>query len=69
MNLIQNNIWNLQENNLGYMPYYIYSDCVYFEYMNDTPNEHHNNFILNQIPYFHITSSFKLMDDIFESLL
>ena len=36
--------------------------------MNDTPNEHNINFLLNQISDFHITLLIKLMDDIFESL-
>ena len=49
------------------MPDYTYGDYVYFRNMTDTPNEYHNNFIFNQIPDFHITSPFKLCDDIFES--
>ena len=35
--------------------------------MNDTPNEQNNHSILNQIPDLHITSPFKLCDDMFES--
>ena len=50
------------------MSAYTYGDYVYFNNMTDTPNEHHNNFTLNQIPDFHITSPFNLMDDVFESL-
>ena len=53
---------------IGCMSAYTYGDYVYFKNMNDTLNEHHNNFILNLIPDFHITSPFKLVDDIFESL-
>ena len=49
------------------MPNYAYGDNVYFKSITDKPNEHHNHFILNQIPYFHITSPFKLCDDIFEN--
>ena len=49
------------------MPYYTYGDYVIFINMTDTPNEHHKSFILNQIPDFHITSPFKLCDDIFEN--
>ena len=52
----------------GCMAAYTYDYSVYFKNMNDTLNEHHNNFILNLIPDFHITSPLKLMDDIFESL-
>ena len=47
---------------------YNYDDYVYFNNIIDTQNEHHNNFILNQIPDFHITSPFKSMDDVFEPL-
>ena len=47
---------------------YTYGDYVHFKNINYAPNEHHNHFILNQVPYFHITSLFKVMDDIFESL-
>ena len=50
------------------MEAYTYGDYIYFKNMTDTPNKDYNNFILNQIPDFHITSPFKLMDDIFESL-
>ena len=50
------------------MAAYTYGNYVYFKNMTDTQNEHYNNFILNQIPDFHITSPFKLMDDIFKSL-
>ena len=50
------------------MPAYNYGDCVYFKNMDDTPNEHYNNFILNQIPYFHITSLLNLCGYMFESL-
>ena len=34
----------------------------------DTPNEHHNHLILNQIPDFYITFQSELRDDIFTSL-
>ena len=47
---------------------YTYGDCVYFNNIIDTPNEHHKHFILNQIPEFYITSSSKLLDDTFTSL-
>ena len=47
------------------MEAYNWGDCGFFDKMNDTPNEHQNNFILNQIPDLYITSMFKLMDDIF----
>ena len=50
------------------MPEYTYGGYVYFKNMTDTPNKNHHNFILNQIPDFHITSPFKLMDDIVESI-
>ena len=50
------------------MPSYIYDDYVYFKNMTDTPNEHHNNFILNQIPDFNITSPFKWCYNLFELL-
>ena len=50
------------------MPDYTYGDYVYFKNTTGTQNEHHNHFILNQMPYFHITSPFKFMDDIFELL-
>ena len=50
------------------MKYYTYNDYFCFDNMTDTSNEHHNNLIINQIPYHHITSLFKLMDDIFELL-
>ena len=53
---------------IGCMPTYTNGDYVYFKNINDAPNEHSNNFILNQIPEFHITLLFKLCDDIFESL-
>ena len=53
---------------IGFVEAYFYGENVHFEKMTDTPNEHHNNFILNQMPYFHIKSPFKLMNDIFESL-
>ena len=52
----------------GFMPAYTYGGYVYFMNMTDIPNEHHNNFLLNQIPDFHIISPFKLCDDIFVSL-
>ena len=47
---------------------YTYGNYVYLKNRTDTTNEHHNNFILNQIPDFHITSPFKFCDDRFESL-
>ena len=53
---------------IGCLAAYNYGDCVYFNNMNETPNEHHNNFILNQIPDFHITSPFKLIYYRLESL-
>ena len=46
---------------------YTYGRYVYFKNMADTPNEHHNQFILNQMQDFHITSPFKLSNDICES--
>ena len=49
------------------MAAHIYGDCVYFKNMIDTHNQHHDYFILNQIPGFHIIFPLKLMDDIFES--
>ena len=52
---------------IGCMSYYTYGDYVYFKNMGDAPNEHNNHFIFNQIPDFHITSPFKLCDDMFES--
>ena len=42
------------------MSSYIYGDYVYFKNMADTPNEHYDNLILNQIPHFYIISPFKL---------
>ena len=45
-----------------------YSDYIYFKNMTDTPNKQNTHFILNQIPDLHITSPFKLMDGIYESL-
>ena len=53
---------------IGCMPDYTYDDYVYFNNMNDTQNKHNNNFILNKIPDFHITSPLKWCGDIFESL-
>ena len=50
------------------MSAYKYGDYFYFKNTTNKPNKHHNHFILNQIPYFHITSPFKLRDDILESL-
>ena len=50
------------------MSAYTYGDYVYLKNMTDTLNEHHNNFMLNKITDFHITSLLKLMYDIFESL-
>ena len=44
-----------------------HGDYVYFNNINNTPNEHHNHFILNQIIYFHITSPFRSYNDMFES--
>ena len=49
------------------MSAYTYGDFVYFNNVTDTPNEHHNNIILNQITYFYMKSPSKLMNDIFES--
>ena len=53
---------------IGFMPAYTYGNYVYFNNLTDTPNEHNNNFILNHVPDFHITSPFKLTYDKFESL-
>ena len=50
------------------MPAYNYGDYVNFNNNIDTPNEHHNNFILNQIPDFYIISPSKLTDDTFTLL-
>ena len=50
------------------MSVYTYFDYIYFKIITDKSNGHHNHLILNQIPDFHITSPFKLSDDIFESL-
>ena len=48
------------------MPAYTYGGCVYFKIMADIPNEHNNNFILNQIQDMYITSLLKFMDKIYE---
>ena len=48
------------------MAAYTYGDYVYFNNITDTPNEHHNNFILYQIPDMYITSPPNLMDETFE---
>ena len=32
---------------IGYISDYTYVSNIYFNNMTDTPNEHHNNFILN----------------------
>ena len=45
---------------------YTYGDYVYFKNTTDKKNEHNNNFTLNQITDFHITSPFKLCNDTFE---
>ena len=45
---------------------YTYYDYVCFKNFNNTTNEHNNNFILNKIPDFYITSLSKIMYDIFE---
>ena len=50
------------------MPDYIYGDWVYFNNIIDAPTEHNNKLILNQEPYFYITSLSKLMDETFTSL-
>ena len=50
------------------MPAYNYGDYDNFNNNIDTPNEHHNNLIFNQISDFYITSPSKLMDDKFTSL-
>ena len=52
----------------GCMSDNIYGDYAYFKRITDTPNEHNNNLIFDQITNFHIKSLFILMDDIFESL-
>ena len=48
------------------MEYYTYGEYVYFNHMTDTPNEHHNHFIFNQIPDMYITSPSMLMYEICE---
>ena len=48
---------------IGCMPDYTYGDYVCFNNNIDAPKEHHNQFILNQEPYFYITSLSNLMDD------
>ena len=50
---------------IGLMIYYTYGGYVYFNNNIDTPNEHHNHFILNHIPDFDVTSLSNLMDDTF----
>ena len=50
------------------MKNYTYGDLIYFNNNIYTPKEHNNNFILNQKPYFYITSLSKLMDDTSTSL-
>ena len=50
------------------MKAYTYGDSVYFRNRTGIPNEHHNNFILNQIHDMYIISPLKFMDEIFESL-
>ena len=45
---------------------YAYGDYVYFKNMTDIPDQNNNNFILNKIPDFYITSLSKIMYDIFE---
>ena len=47
------------------MEAYTYGDYDYFKNMNDTLNDHHNHFKLNQILVFNISSPFTLMDDLF----
>ena len=49
------------------MAYYTYGGYVYLNNMTDTTNEHHDNFILNQVLDFYITSLSNLMDGMFES--
>ena len=68
MNLIQKNKWNLQKCSIGCMTAYTYGDYIYFNKNIDTPNEHNNHFILNQILDFYITSPSKLIGGIFSSL-
>ena len=50
---------------IGCMSAYVYGYYVYVHNRIDAPNEHNNNFILNQIPGFYIKSLSKLMDDTF----
>ena len=53
---------------IGCIPDYTYGEYFYFKNMIDTPNEDHNNSILNHGPTFYIKPTFKLCDDMFESL-
>ena len=43
---------------------YIYGDYVYFNKNIDSPNKHHNRFMLTQIPGFYITSPSNLMNEL-----
>ena len=47
---------------IGWMVSYTYGDYVYFSNNIDAPKEHHNQLILNQEPYFYITSLSNLME-------
>ena len=40
---------------IGGMPDYTYGDQIYFNKKIDTPNEHHNHLILNQVSVFYMT--------------
>ena len=45
------------------MPANTYGDFVYFNIRIYAPREHQNQFILNQEPYFYITSLSNFMDE------
>ena len=47
------------------MEAYTYGDYVYFKNMTDTPNEHNNNLILNNIPDMYTTSPLNITEEIF----
>ena len=53
---------------IGCIPAYTYCDYVHLNNSIDAPKYHHNNFILNQEPFFYITSLSKLVDDTFTLL-
>ena len=64
MNLILRNIWHFQKTFC--VEAYTDGDYAYYNNMIDIPNEHHHNFILNQIQYMYVSSPLKFMDEIFE---